>query len=276
MGIALLGPVGGLEKVAATTSEPVESEPRVILSRAISGRVSAQILPRPRRAWGCAEDTVTPEDAALLESLAPGHGSTLGSGFVWYSSYAQVTNLLTPDEGWMLGSTWTGGTVGGGGRTGDGTRYTVSRVAAAGQSVFLTDRLAVPTGTPVTVSAYVSTHAGTPATLRVREWDAAGVVLDVNQYTHTATVPAGVSTQRAVVSLVTSPLTATVSINIIDPLMVAAPAATLTRGVQPWASGRGCRTAVPILTGEDPQLGVETPTNWARRHARSFTIHELG
>jgi hypothetical protein len=272
MGAALLGPVGGLERVAATTSEPVGSEPRVLTTRAISGAVRAQILPRARRVWECTESTVTPEDAAVLEMLSQHlqYGGT--SGYVWYSSYAQVTNLLTPDESALLGSSWSGGVVGGAGRTADGNRFLVSRNAGAGIAVTLTDRLAVPAERPVTASVYVSAHPGDEARVQVREWDAAGLVVD----THVHVVPAGSVSQRAVVSFTTSLRTVSLSFDVFSPLMVALPAVTLTAAVQPWASGRGCRNALVNLTGEDPQLAFESATHYGRRASRSFTIHELG
>lgn len=269
---ALLGPVGGLERVASPTSEPMEAESPLSFSTALSGRVTAQRGPRPRRVWACSEGTIRPEDAALLEGLAAGSLYDQTDGYVWYSSYARVTNILTPWEAVFAENTWSRGAHGGGGVTGDGTRYFRSRTSDPSTTVSLARDVAVPDGGPLVVSVYVSTHPTTAATVSVEEVDPEGAVAR----THRAVVPANVHARRAVLPIVASVRTVAVRIHVIGALMFTLPAVTLTHEVQPWASGRGCRHAAVTINGEDPQLAFETPTNYGRRAGRSFTIHELG
>ncbi|MEO9246472.1 hypothetical protein ABDK96_02110 [Citricoccus nitrophenolicus] len=118
----------------------------------------------------------------------------------------------------------------------------------------------------------MSTHPTTAATVSVEEVDPEGAVVR----THRATVPANVHARRVVLPMVASLRTVAVRIHVIGALMLALPAVTLTRAVQPWASGRGCINAVVHMAGEDPQLAFEVPHDWGRRAGRSFTIHELG
>lgn len=269
---ALLGPVGGLERVASPTSEPVEAESPLSLSTALSGRVTAQRGPRPRRVWACSEGTIRPEDAALLEGLVAGSLYDQTDGYVWYSSYARVTNILTPWEAVFAENTWSRGAHGGGGVTEDGTRYFRSRTSDPSTTVSLARDVAVPAGGPLVVSVYVSTHPTTTATVVVEEIDPEGSVIGLPWLTQVA---ANQHAKRAVRALTTSVRTVAVRIHVIGALMFTLPAVTLTREVQPWASGRGCRHAVVTINGEDPQLAFETPTNYGRRAGRSFTIHEL-
>lgn len=272
---ALLGPVGGLEKVASPTTEPVEWEPRITFREYVSGRRQVQMWPAPPRDWACSENTVSPEDAALLQWMAGGHRFDLSNGLVWYSSYSQVTNMLTPEESFMGDGRkpgWTGGSVAGAGVTADKTRYLLSRTASPGETIRLTEPLPVPGQRDVTVSAYITSYPGPSATLRVVELDPMGDTVG----THPFTVPSDTHALRAAVSFTTSLRTDTLRIEVVGANMVTMPAVTLTRTVQPWAPGRGCRRAMIILTGETPQLAFEVPNDWGRRHAQAFTIHEIG
>lgn len=269
---ALLGPIGGLERVASPTSEPVEFEPVFTFSKALSGRVTAQRGPRPPRVWSCSEGTVRPEDAAILEWLAAGARYDQSQGYVWYSSYSLVTNMLTPAEGFMKDGTWTGGAEGGAGNAED-ARYLASETGGTASVFELARILPIPAQSPVAVSAYISTHPTQTARLEVTELDPEGATVGTP---HVSTVPADMHAHRGVVTFTSSVRTVALRIRVVNALMRTMPAVTLTREVQPWASGRGCRHAVVTISGEDPQLAFETPTNYGRRAGRSFTIHELG
>lgn len=269
---ALLGPVGGLERVASPTSEPVEEGQRFVTRTALSGKVTAQRLTRQKRVWPCSEGTIRPEDAAILEWLAAGGRYDQSSGYVWYSSYSLVTNMLTPAESFMEDGTWTGGAAGGAGDA-DDARYLASETGGVGSVFELARTLPVPAQSPVAVSAYISTHPAQTARLEVTELDPEGATVGVP---HVSTVPADTHAHRAAVTFTSSVRTVALRIRVLDALMRTMPAVTLTRAVQPWASGRGCAHAIVMITGEDPQLAAETPTNWARRHGRTFTIQELG
>ena len=269
---ALLGPIGGLERVASPVLEPVEEGQRFVTATALSGRRTAQRLPRQKRVWPCAESTIRPEDAAILEWLAAGGGYDQSDGYVWYSSYSLVTNMLTPAEAFMEDGAWTGGYPGGGGNA-DDARYLASETGDEGSVFELSRPFPVPASSPVAVSAYVSTHPAQTARLEVTELDPEGATVGTP---HMSTIPANTHAYRAAVTLTTSVRTVSLRIRVVGALMVTMPAVTLTQEVQPWASGRGCAHAIVAMTGEDPQLAVETPTNWGRRHARTFTITELG
>lgn len=269
---AFLGPVGGLERVASPTSEPVEEGPRYVTQTAMSGRKTAQRLPRQKRVWTCTEGTIRPEDAAILEWLAAGGGYDQSNGYVWYPSYSLVTNMLTPAEAFMEDGAWTGGDPGGGGNAED-ARYLASETGDEGSAFELARPFPVPASSPVAVSAYVSTHLAQTARLEVTELDPEGATIGPP---HVSTVPADTHALRAAVTFTSSVRTVALRIRVVGALMRTMPAITLTREVQPWASGRGCAHAFVMLTGEDPQLAAETPTNWARRHGRTFTIQELG
>jgi hypothetical protein len=264
----LFGPVDGLVQLHGSSSVEVTRPARVKKSVALSGRVSVQRGPEPRREWAVSVESAYPEHVQLLQGVEYG---AYGPGpFVWYDELAQVTNMLTPGESMLRAGSWTGGAFGGAGVAADKTPYLVSRTADVGASVFLSERIAVPAEMPVTVSAYVSTHPTTAATLRVREWDPEGVFFN----THTFTVPAGTHAGRAVVSFKTSVRTRTLSFNILDPLMVTMPAVTLTDKALPWATGLGCRSAVVELPGHSVGKAVAHPNG--RRMGYSMTIHELG
>lgn len=271
---ALLGPaVGGLERVASPTSEPVEFEPVFSFAKALSGRVTAQRSPRPRRSWSCAEGSIKPEDAALLEGLASGRMYVQSDGYVWYSSYAVVTNVLTPDEGDVYGASWTGGAAGGAGTASDGTRYYLSRTTSPTETISITEPVAVPAQTPAAISAYISTHPSFTAQMTVEEIDPEGALVGEP---HSTTVAADQHAQRASLTFTTNVRTVGLKISVTGALITANAAISLTPTVEPWASGRGCRTAVVQIAGEDPRLAFVTPTNYGRRAGRSFTITELG
>ena len=266
--VPLFGPLSGLVPLHGSSSVNVTRPARVTKTVALSGRVSAQRGPAPRREWGVDVESAYPEHVALLQGVEAG---AFGSGpFFWFDELAQVTNMLTPTESTLGGATWTGGVLGGAGTTADGTRFLFSRNADAGIAVTLTDRLAVPPEYPVTASVYVSTHPTASATLQVREWNVEGAIIA----THSDIVPADSYAHRAAVTFTTSPFTASLSFDVISPLMVTMPAVTLTDRPLPWGTGQGCRQAIVETSGYSVRKAVAHPNG--RRIGYGITIHELG
>lgn len=263
----LIGPVGGLESLWFTTSEPESVNPRHAYSEALSGRVTAQRGPRPRRVWACGMDESLPEDYQVLEQLA-----SWRDPLVWYSANSCRSNVLTPDASVFRSGTWTGGAEGGAGMASDGARYLISRVSGLAATVRLVQPVPVPNDGPVTVSAYLSTHPATIGGLVVEELDPESAVVA----THSKSIPANTHAERAVASFKPSARTVAVRISVTGALMVAAPSVTFTASALPWATGRGCLAAVIDLGGEQHHFGKVAPDGFMRVASRSFTIHELG
>lgn len=265
----LIGPVGGLVQLHGSSSVDVTRPARVTKTVALSGRVRSQRGPAPRREWEVSVGSAYPEHFQALQQLEAG---AYGPGpFVFYDEYAQVTNMLSPAQSGMAASAWTGGAQGGAGTASDGTRYLTSRTTGPTEVISLSERLAVPSQFPVTVSAYVSTHPLFAAVLRVTELDPEGAVVG---QAHTASVGADTHAQRAAASFTTSVRTVALRVEVAGPLMVTMPAVTLTNEVQPWAHGAGCPTVTFDLSGHAVLKAVAHPNG--RRASYSMTVHELG
>lgn len=275
----LFGPVGGLVHVPFTSSEPESVEPRSTYIRAISGRVTEQRGPRPRRTWDCSVDISMPDQHHMLDQIAAG---AFGRGpHVWYSAMSRVTNILTPIQSLFEENTWVGGGQGGAGEASDGTPYARSVVADIAEQVSIVDLIPVPRGMPVVASVYISTHSESPAMLYVDEVDPEGRILGNAVFppsslveTHSASVASGQWAQRASVSFTPSVRTVALRIRVVGALMVTMPAVSITHRLMDWSAGRGCITASINLDTSDPSLASEREDG--RRESRSFTIRELG
>lgn len=275
----LIGPVGGLESVWFTNSEPESVDSRHTYTKALSGRVTAQRSPRPRRSWSCGMDESLPEDYHVVEQLA-----SWPSPLVWYSAAACRSNVLTPKASLFEGGTWTGGATGGAGDSSDDTRYYYSRVAGIAETMRLVDLVPVPNEGPISVGVYISTHPASPAMLYVDEVDPEGRISTTGAIepsralvgTHSASVAANQHAQRAVVQFTPSVRTVALNIRVVGALMISAPSVTFTASALPWATGRGCLTSVIDLGGEQHHFGQVASDGFMRVTSRSFTITELG
>lgn len=265
----LIGPVGGLIQLHGSSSVDVTRAARVTKLVALSGRVTSQQGPPPRREWSVAVSSAYPEHFQALQQLESG---LFGAGpFAFYDEYAQVTNMLSPAQSTLGSSSWSGGSPGGAGTAADGTRYLRSRVSGVGEVVSLTVPLSVPAQFPVTVSAYVSTHPANSATVRIYEIDPEGAVVGSP---HASFVLANQHAFRSSVSFVTSVRTVSLRIEYGGALMVTLPAVTLTGKAAPWAYGAGCPGVVFDLSGHSVLKAVNHPNG--RRASYSMTVHELG
>src|SRR5690606_29615693 len=131
---------------------------------------------------------------------------------------------------------WTGGDAGGAGTAGD-ARYLASETGGLGSAFALARDLPVPAQSPLSVSAHISTHPAASATFRVTELDPEGATVGTP---HNNLVIGDQHAFRSAMSFTTSVRTVAIRIQVLGALMVTMPAVTLTREVQPWASGRGC------------------------------------
>lgn len=264
----LIGPVGGLIQLHGSSSVEVTRPARVTKKVALSGRVTSQRGPAPRREWGVSVGSAYPEHFQALQQLEAG---AYGAGpFVFYDEYAQVTNMLSPAQSLMADSAWTGGAQGGAGTASDGTRYLRSITTGVGGTVSMVDPLAVPGGFPLTVAAYLSTHPANSATAYFDEIDPEGALVG----THQATVGADQHATRASVSITTSVRTVSIRLRVVGALMTTLPSVTLTDKAMPWAHGAGCPTVTFDLGGHAVLKAVAHPNG--RRASYSMTVHELG
>lgn len=274
--VGYLGPVGGLAPVEFTTAEPENLPPRHTFRKALSGRVTAQRGPRPRRKWEVGVDWLTPSDWGVLHQMAAGAYGY--QPFVWYSDTSTVTNLLTPVQSTLESGTYRGGAQGGAGTAADGTRYLRSVVMAAGDQVEFAasggsvQGIAVPAGVPVTFSAY-ATSLSTEISLRVHEYDAEGAQVGSAVRTY---APAGSVGVRLVGTITTSLRTVRIRVLIEGAIMTTMPSVTLTREPTPWAQGMGCTAALLDMSGFDPKRGQFAMPEPHRVGSSSFTITEVG
>lgn len=269
----LIGPVGGLIQLHGSSSVEVTRPARVTKSVALSGRVTSQRGPAPRREWSVAVSSAYPEHFQALQQLEAG---LLGPGpYSFYDEYAQVTNMLSPAQSMVTDAAWSGGAQGGAGNDrrkfdAESPRYLSSITGGLLSDFRLVDDVPVPAQFPLTASAYMSTHPTSSATFYVDEIDPEGAVVG----THQVSVSADQYAQRAVVSMTTSVRTVAVRVRAVGALMLTLPAVTLTEVPAPWAHGAGCQAATFDLSGHTVLKAVAHPNG--RRASYSMTVHELG
>lgn len=264
----LIGPPGGLIQLHGSSSVDVSRPGRVTKRVALSGRVTAQRGPAPRREWSVDVSSAYPEHFQALQQMEAG---LLGPGpYSFYDEYAQVTNMLSPAQSVMSPGLWSGGAQGGAGTAGDGTPYLRSITAGIGATVSLVDPVAVPGGFPLTVAAYLSTHPANSATLHFDELDPEGTVVG----SHQASIGADQHAVRTNVSIVTGLRTVRIRVRVVGALMTSLPSVTLTDRPLPWGYGAGCHAATFELPGHSVQKAVPHPNG--RRASYSMTVHELG
>lgn len=265
-----IGPVGGLRSIHGLSASEVTIPTRYVTRRKLSGRVQAQRAPRPRREWSASISSAYPEHVAYVQMLeSSAHGL---APLAWYDEMAQVTNILTPAASLLESGTWSGGPLGGSGITPDGVPYTRSVVTGGGVTVTMGGRVPVPYGSPVVVSAYLTGLANTSGRLTVTEYDPEGVAVG----SRFVSIPAEATEQRFHIALTASQRTATIEVTARNILMVTLPAITLTADPMPWATGRGCTSAIVQMPRESVAAALRSPVPGGRRAGYSFTITELG
>src|SRR5699024_8452371 len=185
------------------------------------------------------------------------------------------TNILPPNISMCTGPQWVGGQQAGARSQAvlsDGARFLRSVQGQVNEWIRMPIELPVPHEQDVVVSAYLTGHAETPARLQVQELDPEQVVVREHEF-HTEP---GSVLQRVEVPFHAQSRTAALRVRAYNVLTLALPAVTLTGRSYPWAVGRGCLAAVIDVHGEDIQAAFESPTDYGRRSAYSFTVTRLG
>lgn len=268
-----LGTLGRLLELKGPSSQEVVVEDGFSFQTTLEGRVKAQALPRQSRRWSVGIGAATPAELAALLSFTNGEW---GRGpFVWVSSDAPVTNLLTPEVSRCGPQAVFSSTVS---RTGpmplpeggwSGASLTTSD--PTGTLWVAASKAPVPVlpGQPVTASAYVFGAAGK---VRLHWYGADGAFLpgtvtssgsgdagEVRRLHATGIPPAGavsctLSTTRAV--------------------QITRPAVTWTDRMFDWHPGEGCQKAVVHGLSRRTLLALRNPA-YGRYSSASFTVTEV-
>lgn len=266
-----LGTLGRLVELKCPSSQSVPADDPFTFERTLEGRVKAQARPLQRRQWSVQVSTGTPRDVGALAAFA---GGEWGRGpFVWVSTDAPVTNLLTPEQStcdpstlYTSGVTATGpldlGVDGWAGRS-------FTNATPANQFYFGNQGAPVLPGQKVTASAYL---VGAGAAVRLRWADAAGTFISTT--TGAGDGVAGVAKRLSVTA--TPPANAAqAQVLAVNATQGARPALTWTDTPFEWSDGQGCPKAV--ISGLDRQLVLALRDPRYGRYAdASFTITEVG
>lgn len=266
-----LGIPGRLVELKCPASQGTPADDVFTFERTLEGRVKAQARPLARRSWDLRVATATPADVGALAAFAAGEW---GRGpFVWVSTDAPLTNMLTPEQSLCDPSTlYTGGVIAGGplnlGTDGWAGRSflnpdpaTTFRFGGQGAPVLPKQK--------VTASAYL---VGAGAKAQIRWEDASGAYISTS--TSTAQGVAGVPV-RAFITATAPDNAAMAYVNAVSTTQAARPAFTWTDTLFEWADGQGCPKAV--VSGLDRRLvrALADP-KYGRYADASFTITEVG
>lgn len=265
-----LGSLGRLVELSYVSSQSVETSDRFTFEQSLEGRVLAQARPSARRKWSLSGSRYLAQDQGTLMSFINGEW---GYGpFMWVSSDAQVTNMLTPEQASCdpLLVSGASNTVGGPMLTPDGwagrsyTNSDSSRLLWLG-----VQHTPVLPGKPVTVSAYL---LGANARVRLYFYDAAGVNIE----NHLSTVAASSgSVRRSHVTAIAPADAVSCRVLGIDAVQGCRPAVTWTPSLFDWADGQGCHRAVVHGASKDVQSAHYDPRGHRAANI-SFTVTEVG
>ncbi len=267
---AYLGPVGSLASFKCPSAVSIDQTRPASYRTTLGGRVKAQRGPLSRRQWSVDISTATPEQVANLHAMVEAGIPP----WVWVEPYAQVTNLLSPEQSVLMPGTFSGtGVLEGGAVSVGGVMSPRSVLHATGGTVDFGYRTGVPDrpvvvpGVPVSVSAYVR-GAGILG-LSWRDWSGAVISEQTAAYSNAALA-------RVSMANLTPPAgAATVRVWATGALQAAMPALSWTPVLAPWSIGRGCNRAVVDGLSEAVQLAViDEPS--LRRSGISFTVREVG
>lgn len=267
-----IGGLGRLVELPYVTSASVTPADRYTFEETLEGRVKSQARTAIRRTWALSASRYLAQAQGTLMSFINGEW---GYGpFVWVSSDAPVTNLLTPEvSSCGPAAAYTASAqVGGPMPLGDGR--------VAGRSVMNSDLLnnsflggvQVPVlpGRPVTASAWV---LGEGAQVFLHWRDAAGGVTGAT----IASTITGRAGQPARIHLTGTPPASAASclMSTRGAMQATRPAITWTDQLFDWADGQGCPSAVVHGVAKDIQSAHRDP-NGFRAADMSFTITEVG
>lgn len=267
---AWIGPKGGLVEVLQYRGDlSVQADRPSRSLTTLGGRVKVQRGVRARRVWDAGVEGLTPAESASLLSLEAGGEPP----WTWVDPYAQVTNVLTPEQSLVMPGTWSGtDVVEGGAVTVDGVRSPRSVSHSAGGFVDFTyrsagepDQPAVIPGLPVSVSVYVRGSGDLGISWR----DYTNTPISSNQKSYTHADMARVS----MVNLIPPAGAVSAYIWVSGFTQAAMPALTWTKALTAWGPGRGCNRVVVEGLSEAVQQASSTGESYS---AVSFTIREVG
>lgn len=271
---SFIGAPGMLVPFNSPTGLTPSPAPRSIVKRTMQGIVKEQRLPRGRREWSVDIGTATPTELAGLCALVDGFFGP--PPWMWVDSWAQVTNLLSPEASLMSAGTYVGSvgavSAGGGGAASDGALF--GRSVSVSDGVLLlgyrdgfSDRFPVVPGLPTTGSFYASGLGRA----RLDFHDVAGGLLA----TEYGANEGGSMTRRSVSVPVVPEGAVTGQLRIAGHTRVTMPAVTWTKTVMPWSIGKGCNRVTIDGLLEAVQFAVPDEPNMQSSSA-SFIVKELG
>lgn len=263
---AYMGVVGSFYEVECASSlRTTDAKAQTVLT-ALGGRRIAQQSPESRRTWDCSVDGAEPAAMSRLSVLR----QAVPMPWVFYSSWALVTNILTPDHSAWKGLSLSGATPG-----------SVVELADGGLARSLNDPVGARTmtlqypvvpGRAVTGGVYARQAGATSVTLRLSWVDAAGSL--VSSTTTTRPLSAQGPLQRLTVTAVAPPTAVACYLVATNHSVLAAPSMTVTPAAMPWSVGGGCLTAV--VDGVASDAITAWPKVGGQRASYSFTVTEVG
>jgi hypothetical protein len=269
--VAYIGKLGALAPFHCPSDIGIESSRPSSEETTGNGRVVEYRAPASRRRWSADIGTATPGQIAGLQSVVQGSKPP----WVFVEPYAQVTNMLSPEQSVLDPGSWYGPgfSEGGSAVAADGIfalrtlNHPTGGTVDFGYRKGVTDHPVVVSGVPVTWSAYLR-GAGV---LAVAFRNSSGGYIGVSEtrgYSHgaltrmdiTRTPPAGAVSARVWATGATQ---------------AALPALSWTPAVGAWAIGRGCNRVTVRGFDEAVQLAVRDQPG-LRRSSIRFTAIELG
>ena len=234
----------------------------------LGGRVIAQLGQAQRRRWQVTVDNSDQTEVGKLAMML----DALPQPWVWLDSWAQVTNLLTPDQSSWRAYSYPSATVGSlVDLEGGGVAVSLNDPTSPTRG-FAFDVPAVP-GVPFTASVHARPKTtGGSVTVRVSWQDAAGAIITSNSGSRVC-APSGPWTR---VTVTATPPAGAVKCYLVatNHIALAAPAVTFTDQAMAWGHGAGCTAAVL------PGLSLDVLTAWqqpgGQRASYSFDVIEVG
>lgn len=267
---AFLGSGGILVPFKCPSDVGITSDRPSTYRTTLGGRVKAQRGPASRRQWSVDLSTATPAQVANLQALVEGGKPP----WVWVEPYAQVTNLLSPEQSVLAPGTWAGAGVvqGGAVLTADGVYTPRTLQHATGGTMDFAYRAGSPDRPPVSPGLPVawSLHLRGQGLLRLsfRDW-AGQIISDRN------TAYNNIALTKTTYTSVAPPGAAAVHLSATGALEAALPVLSWTVDAPAWSIGRGCNRVSSDGLSEAVQLAVRDAPDM-RRSSISFTLTEVG
>jgi len=237
----------------------------------MGGLVKAQRGKVSRRTWAVDVASASPAELASLAALLQGGTPP----WVYVDPYAQVTNLLTPEQSVLMPGTWDTSVafVEGGAVTVGAVTLPRSVSINTANTIRFGYRAGVKQSPPAipNVRVFASAYLRGSGTLVLTFQDYSGASVGSSSLAYnTAGVMARVS-----VSGIPPAGTASVQFNASGCLQAAGPAITWTDTLADWSVGRGCPQAVTEGLNEAVQIAVRE-ADYLRRSQISFSVREIG